>query len=53
MKMWRCVLLNAVLSVADGLGVVLMRVECPEPVGRLDALEPVTTYEEHEMFREG
>ena len=46
-------LLNAVLSVADGLGVVLMRVEGPEPVGRLDALEPVTTYEEHEMFREG
>ena len=44
--------MNAV-SVADGLGVVLMRVECSEPVGRLDALEPETTYEEHEMFREG
>ena len=51
--MWRCVLLNAVLSVADGLGVVLMTVEGPKPVGKLDALEPVTTFEEHEMFREG
>ena len=49
----RCVLLNAVLSVDDGLDVVLMRVAGPEPVGMLDALEPVTTYEEHEMFREG
>ena len=45
--------MNAVLSVADGLGVVLMRVECPEPVRRLDALESVTTDEEHELLREG
>ena len=43
--------MNAV-SVADGLGVVLMRVEYSKPVGRLDAVEPEATYEEHEMFRE-
>ena len=43
----------AVLPVANGLDVVLMKVECPKPVTRLVAVRPVTIFDEHEVLRKG
>ena len=52
MTMWRFVSLAAVLPVANGLDVVLMKVECPKPVTRLVAVKPVTILDKEEVTQE-
>ena len=41
--MWKCVSLAAESPVANGLGVVSMSAECPQPVTNLVAVKLVTS----------